>query len=275
MLGETSVSHMILPRNHSAKISIPSGVCYHSAMEKTTLLCIGHRGAMGYEPENTLRSIRKALELGAPCVEVDVYFVDGHLLVIHDDRLERTTDGTGFVMEQSFKHLRTLDAGLGERIPTLDEVCETIKGKAGLNIELKGPDTAEPVAGFIAGCVAAGWDKGAFLVSSFNHQELYNLRALDARVHLGVICRFATHATLDFAESLGARAINPAQNLLDADFVRDAQAHGIKVYPYTVNEPDEIDRMQALHVDGVFTNYPDRVLALHAQPPLDVARSWQ
>ena len=105
-------------------------------------LCIGHRGAMGHAPENTLLSLKKALEMGAPCVEVDVYFVDGHLLVFHDDRLERTTNGFGYLADHDFEYLRSLDAGEGERIPTLREVFETVGLKAGVNIELKGPGTA-------------------------------------------------------------------------------------------------------------------------------------
>lgn len=234
-------------------------------MEKPHLLCIGHRGAMGHEPENTLRSIRKALELGAPCVEIDVYWVDGHLMVIHDDRLDRTTNGCGLVMEQSFEYLRSLDAGKGERIPTLEEVCELVKGRAGINIELKGPETAGPVAQFVEGCIQAGWDHRAILVSSFSHQELFNFRALNAQAQLGVICRIGTTAELDFAASLHAFSINPAKESVSAVFVQDAHARGIRVYPYTVDEPNDITLMAEMGVDGVFTNFPERVLERYAQ----------
>jgi len=234
-------------------------------MGKPFLLCIGHRGAMGHEPENTLRSIRKALKLGAPFVEIDVYWVDDHLMVIHDDRLERTTNGSGEVMQQTFSYLRSLDAGYGERIPTLHEVVTLIKGKAGVNIELKGPGTAEPVEKFIRECVEAGWDKRTFLASSFDHQELFNLRALDPDIQLGVISRFATTAELDLAESLHAASINPYYETVSPQFVRDAHALGIRVYPFTVNEPDAIVRMYETGVDGVFTNYPERVLENYAQ----------
>ncbi|HWB60056.1 MAG TPA: glycerophosphodiester phosphodiesterase family protein, partial [Chthoniobacteraceae bacterium] len=85
-------------------------------------LCIGHRGAKGLEPENTLRSIRRALDLGVDGVEIDAWFVDGEVIVIHDDTLERTTNGHGLVQEQTFDYLRSLDAGKGEKIPTLREV---------------------------------------------------------------------------------------------------------------------------------------------------------
>lgn len=234
-------------------------------MQNPVLRCIGHRGAMGHEPENTLRSIGKALELGAHCIEVDVYQVEGHLVVIHDDRLERTTNGTGLVTEQSFEYLRTLDAGKGERIPTLAEVCELIQGRAGLNIELKGPGTTESVAQFIAGGIKSGWNKSALLVSSFSQQELLRLRALDSDLQLAVCCKAASPPELDFAESIHAASIHPAHKTVTAEFVQDAHTRGIRVFAYTVNEPDDIIRMAELGVDGVFTNYPERVLEHYAQ----------
>ena len=85
---------------------------------------------MGHAPENTLKSIHKALDLGAPCVEIDVHYVDGQLVVFHDNRLDRTTNGTGYVFEQKFDYLRTLDAGECEKIPTLREVFEAINLRA-------------------------------------------------------------------------------------------------------------------------------------------------
>ena len=89
-------------------------------MKKPYLLCIGHRGAMGHEPENTLRSIHKALVLGTPCMEVDVYNVEGRLVVFHDNRLERMTNGVGYLSEQSFEYLRSLDVAGDQRILTLE-----------------------------------------------------------------------------------------------------------------------------------------------------------
>src|SRR5579884_3789243 len=93
---------------------------------KQNFLCIGHRGARGHEPENTVRSVRRALELGADGIEIDVYFVDGELIVIHDPTLDRTTNGRGRIVRKTFAQLRSLDAGKGERIPTLREIFETV-----------------------------------------------------------------------------------------------------------------------------------------------------
>ena len=107
------------------------------------MLMIGHRGAMGCAPENTLLSIHKAIELGADWVEIDVHCVADKLLVIHDETVDRTTNGRGKLIDYSFEELRALDAGLGQRIPTLQEVLEVTVGKVGLNIELKGLGTGK------------------------------------------------------------------------------------------------------------------------------------
>lgn len=234
-------------------------------IQKPSLLCIGHRGAMGHAPENTLSSIHKALELGVRCVEVDVYYVDGHLLVFHDDRLERTSNASGYLEEQSFEYLRTLDAGDGQRIPTLEEVCEAIDSKACLNIELKGQATAAPVVELISRYVEKGWHKDSFLVSSFNHRELLAVKCLDKDIKLGALIRALPVDDAKFAGDLGAFSINLALDCIDQRFVDDAHSRGLKVYVYTVNHPDDIEKMHRLGVDGVFCNFPERVLENYSQ----------
>lgn len=234
-------------------------------MHNPFLLCIGHRGAMGHEPENTLRSIRKAIALGARYVEVDVYWVDGHLVVFHDDQLERTTNGSGALQQQTYAYLRSLDAGRGERIPTLEEVCKLVYGNAGLNIELKGRDTAAPVAELIPKLIEGGWRRDSLLVSSFNYQELFDMRCLNTDIQLGVVSELAKLSELDFAQSIGALSVNPSLDSVNPRFVADAHDRGLKVYAYTVNEPVDLARMVDLAIDGVFTNYPERVLNHYSQ----------
>jgi len=234
-------------------------------MQKPDLLCIGHRGAMGHAPENTLSSIRKALELGVPCIEIDVYNVDQHLVVFHDDRLERTTNAEGYLYEQTFEYLRTLDDGEGQRIPTLEEVCDEIDSKACLNIELKGPGTAAPVAALISRYVEKGWHKETFLVSSFNHRELLDVKRLDGDIKLGALIRGLPVDDAKFAQDLGAYSVHPALDFVDQRFVDDAHHRGLKVYVYTVNHPEDITRMHKLGVDGVFSSFPDRVLENYSQ----------
>jgi len=225
------------------------------------MLCIGHRGAMGYAPENTLKSIEKALALKTPWVEVDVFYVDDHLVVIHDDRLERTTNGSGYICDRTFAYLRTLDAGDGQQIPTLEEVLDLVAGRAGINIELKGPETAKPVINLIREKMGATWDPAKFMVSSFNHHEIKKVRVLDDRIRTGALIAGIPIEYAAFAQELGAYSVNQSREFVNSEFVRDAHRRGLKVFVYTVDHPEDMQRMQSLGVDGLFSNYPDRVLA--------------
>ena len=220
---------------------------------------------MGHEPENTLSSIHKALVLGAPYVEVDVHYVDGQLVVFHNNRLERTTNGVGYLSEQSFEYLRSLDAGDGQRIPTLEEVCEVIDSQACLNIELRGPNTAAPVSELISNLIKRGWDKEAILVSSFNHRELLEMKRLSQDIKLGALIKGLLVDDAKFAEDLGAFSVHPSLDCVDQRFVDDAHTRGLQVYVYTVNHPEDIDKMHKLGVDGVFIDFPERVLETYAQ----------
>lgn len=221
------------------------------------ILCIGHRGAKSLEPENTLRSIRRALDLGVDGVEIDVWLAGGQLMVIHDETLERTTNGRGRVEEQTFDYLRSLDAGKGEKIPTLREVFDAVSRRAFINVELKGPRTAEPVFELIGEYLRRGWMKEDFLVSSFNHRELGRLKGRGVR--LGPL--FSEPADyISIAGSLGAYSINIASRLVDEDVAARAHSAGLKIFVYTVNSRREIERMRALGVDGIFTDRPDRAL---------------
>ena len=226
------------------------------------MICFAHRGARGHEPENTLRSIAKAIELGAPWIEVDVYPVEGELVVMHDLRLERTTNGTGYVFEEEFSYLRNLDAGMGEKIPTLREVIELVNGQAGLNIELKWPGTAEPVAKLIDTCCRElGWPSDQFLVSSFIHAELRAFHQLLPAIHIGALTGDLPLHLAAFAEELDAYAVHANIEFVSQAFVDDAHRRGMKFFVYTVNHPEDIAWMERLGVDGVFTDYPERVLA--------------
>ncbi|PLX92334.1 MAG: glycerophosphodiester phosphodiesterase [Desulfuromonas sp.] len=225
------------------------------------MLCFAHRGARGHAPENTLSAMRTALELGAPWVEIDVFLVDDELVVFHDERLERTTNGNGLLQKKSFAELRQLDAGNGEQIPTLDEVCACIDRRAGINIELKGGGCAEAVATALERWVAQGWNRDDFLVSSFDHRQLQQFHRLAPEVRIG-----ALHCSLPiddacFAEELDAYSVHPSIEFVDERFVADAHRRGLKVYVYTVNYYDDIARMVQLGVDGVFSDYPERILS--------------
>ena len=140
-------------------------------------LCIGHRGARGHAPENTLLSIDTGIRLGADMIEFDVQRCDNELVVIHDPRLERTTNGVGRVEECRFDYLRSLDAGQGQQIPTLQEVLDLVEARVPLNIEIKSAGgTATRVAAALREAIADGWNPSQFLVSSFHLPELYEFK---------------------------------------------------------------------------------------------------
>lgn len=229
-------------------------------MTAQKLFCFGHRGARGHEPENTVRSMRRALELGADGVELDVHFVDGHLVVIHDDTLDRTTNGHGRLMDKSFAHLRSLDAGLGERIPTLAEIFDAVNRRAIVNVELKGPDTAAPVAALIADYVGhRGWRYEDFLVSSFDPVPLQEVRRLCPQIRLGALTVKAPRDLAPLVEDLQAWSLHAGKDCVTPKLVEDAHRFGLKLFVFTVNEPEEIASMRALGVDGVFSDFPERV----------------
>jgi glycerophosphoryl diester phosphodiesterase len=225
------------------------------------MLCIGHRGARGHEPENTLLSVEKAISLGASWIEVDVRYVDDRLVVIHDARLERTTNGTGAVYKQTFDYLRSLDAGKGQKIPTLEEVFAATQGSAGLVVDLKDSETVEPVLHLIREQVARGWKHEHIIVSSFNHRDLVAVKRLAPKVLIGALLVGLPVDNALFAERLDCYSVHVSVDYIDKSFVEDAHRRGLKVFVFMVNEPEDIRRMELLRVDGLFTDYPDRAAA--------------
>lgn len=223
----------------------------------------GHRGACGSEPENTVRSVRRALEMGANGIEVDVYRIDGRLMVIHDDTLERTTNGRGSVFGKSFEEMRALDAGMGEKIPVLEEILEVLQPGVLLNIELKGPDTAMPVADFIEEKVGQGhWCQEDFVVSSFDHPGLRKVKSRLPGIRLGALFEKADSSLVARAVDLGAWSLHIHRRLVSDAIVAEAHGKGLKVFVYTVNDAPDIRMLRDLGVDGVFTDYPDRAAGI-------------
>jgi glycerophosphoryl diester phosphodiesterase len=227
------------------------------------MLAIAHRGASGYEPENTLRSIAYAIALGTDWIEVDVQFVDGELILLHDKTLDRTTNGSGVAAARSFDYLRTLDAGMGEKIPTLSEVMDLISARVGLNIELKGGGVVAPVAALVTEYQdrRPAWH-GRIMLSSFDASQIEELAAHERDFSLGLAFEDDAESALARARDLEAYSVNPSMAQVTAELVDAAHTAGMKVFVFTVNEPRDIASMQKLNVDGVFSDYPDRVIAL-------------
>jgi len=231
------------------------------------MLIIGHRGACGHEPENTLRSFAKALELGVDAVELDVQLCrTGELVVIHDDTVDRTTNGHGRITELSFAELRALDAGKSELVPTLSEVIELVDKRVPINIELKAPDVAKPVSDLITAYENKGWGADRFIVSSFDHPELTRFHALQPNIKIGALIGHLPIDHAKYAADLGAWSASCNREFLSTDFIKDAHTRGLKVLVFTVNDERDIRNMITLDVDGIFTNFPDRARVIRSVP---------
>lgn len=218
------------------------------------LLLIGHRGAAGLEPENTLPSFTRAVALGVDAVELDVHVCEGRLCVIHDEQLERTTNGTGRVANHSLEALRALDAGNGARIPLLEEVFEAIPPAVGINVELKGSGTADVLAGLLPDLPPRD-----LLVSSFNHRELDTFATLAPSVPVAPLFSRWRSDPAAVAARLGSRFVNLSRTIVSMERCRALAAKGLSILVYTVNDPEEAGRLFEMGVRGVFTDYPDRL----------------
>ncbi|MCA9393109.1 MAG: glycerophosphodiester phosphodiesterase [Candidatus Omnitrophica bacterium] len=227
---------------------------------KHNLLVIGHRGAKGVYPENTLGSIQKAIEAGADMVEIDVHAcAGGEIVVMHDDRLERTTDGTGYVSRKSLTYLKGLDAGQGEKVPTLREVLDLIERRIAVNIELKGPGTLGPVLHILGEYVSRhGWTYDQFVVSTFARKHLKRLAKHHPKVRIGALLAYRPWGFIPFARAIRAYSVHLNLRVTSPRLIREAREAQLKVFVWTVNDPIDIDRMRAWGVDGIFTDFPAR-----------------
>jgi glycerophosphoryl diester phosphodiesterase len=222
---------------------------------------IGERGVSGYEPENTLISFKRALEFGVDRVELDVYVLKtGEVVVIHDSKVDRTTNGSGYVEDFSLVDLRQLDAGKGEKIPLLVEVIELVDRKVPIDIELKGFGTAGPVAEIIKKYKEKGWLDSDFIVSSFNHVELANFMKLLPSVKTGALITGMLTDYAAFAEKLGVDYLIPKSEFLSQEYVDDAHKRGLKVFTFFdgVDDEAEIKRFKTLGIAGIFSKCPDK-----------------
>tara|TARA_R110001592_G_scaffold2215_6_gene13466 strand:- start:5446 stop:6135 length:690 start_codon:yes stop_codon:yes gene_type:complete len=224
-------------------------------------LVIGHRGAMGHETENTLPSIQKAMDLGVDMIEIDVFKLkSGEIVVFHDDTVDRLTNGPGSIEDYNIIELKKLIVNGGHQIPMLQDVLKLIDNKVALNIELKGAGTADRV-NFIMNYYInkKNWSPENFIISSFNWDELKEMRKLNTDVAIAVLTEENPIDAIPMAKELQAVAINPYFKKLDSEVANQIHDAGFKIYTWTVNEPEDIDAMKKLAVDGIITNFPERV----------------
>jgi len=226
------------------------------------ILKIGHRGAKGYEPENTLLSFQKALDLGVDGIELDVHRSrDGEIIVIHDEKINRTTNGEGLVADFSLTELKSFKINETHTIPTLKEVFDLVNQKCFVNVELKGNGTAKPVVALLEEYVLEkNWEYSHFIISSFDWNALKEVRSLNPKIPIGVL----THTDLDlaiaFAKFIKAEALHPHFHLLTTENTKHIQENGQLVFPWTVNEIEDIHKMKSFNVNGIISDFPDRIL---------------
>jgi glycerophosphoryl diester phosphodiesterase len=230
------------------------------------MMRIAHRGASGEFPENTLAAFAGALAAGAEMCELDVHqAADGAIVVVHDDTINRTTNGRGRVADLTAAQIRQVDAGswfapafAGQRIPLLGEVLAWADERCALNIELKARTVAAPVCRLIRQWRA----ERSALVSSFEAEALAAVRECAPEIRVGLLIERAPIRAIERARRLEAAAINPAFRLVDEQFCMQAHRAGLVIYAWTVDDPAEMRRLIDAGVDGIMTNYPARLRAV-------------
>ena len=228
-----------------------------------------HRGASGYAPENTMAAFRKAVELGSDGIECDVQMTtDGRLVVCHDETLERTTDGKGFIKDYSYDELRELDAGSwfdgrfrNERIPRLVELLELVKdNNMLLNIEIKSGIVLYPgIEEKILAQVDAFRLQKKTIISSFNHYSVKKCRDIAPWARTGILYMEGLYKPWNYMDTLDCRYAHPFYLALAPEISKELKARGYKINVFTINDPKEAVRLAEMGVDGIITNFPDRI----------------
>ncbi|MFX1484544.1 MAG: glycerophosphodiester phosphodiesterase [Promethearchaeota archaeon] len=217
-------------------------------------IIIAHRGASGHAPENTLLSYEKAWRFGATMIELDVHeTIDGHLVCIHDSTIDRTTNGTGKVDSLNLEEIQSYDAGLGQKVPVLEDVFAFARDKIQINIELKTAGIEEKLVSLVTDMEMTN----EVLVSSFLHICLSEIRELDERIRTAILVQHKIDDLPSYAKELGSYAINLAKELTSSHLVSNAHEFGIKVFPWTVNEESLMTELLQNGIDGLITDYPD------------------
>ena len=244
---------------------------FYDASARTRV--IAHRGFSGAAPENTLAAIRAAIGVGADMTEIDVTLSsDNRVVVIHDETLDRTTNGSGEVAEFSRAELRELDAGswfgpsfAGERIPTLDEVLTAVEGRILLNVEIKSEAVARGVVARVAAAIREHGMVEQVVVSSFSPEALQQMHETAPEIRTAVLYNTKFHQGQDAVEivsDLGASVFNIKRQRLTRKMLRRCRENDVPVGLYTVNKPRRLRRLVKKGIDAIFTDHPDRLIEI-------------
>lgn len=216
---------------------------------------IGHRGAKGYSPENTLASFQKAIDLHVDGIELDIHLSsDGKPVVIHDETIDRTSSGKGFVNDLTSLKLKEYG------IPTLEDVLNLIDKRCFVNIEIKDAKATNSVLELIDKFISdKNWNNDLFQISSFDWTILEMISNQNPKLQTGVLTENSVENALLFAKKINAHSINPYFKLLNSDNVKLLHDHEFKIYTWTVNQPEDITFVKSLNVDGIISDFPDRI----------------
>jgi len=223
-----------------------------------------HRGASAYAPENTMAAFVKAVELGSGGIELDVHMTkDSQLVVIHDDAIDRTSNGTGKVKDLTFSELLKYDFGgwfsdefAEEKIPTLEQVMALLsEWNKVLNIEIKASDIG--IESNVIEMIDKYRMRDKVIISSFNHYILVNIKRLDDCVKTGALFMETLYAPWEYAKRIGASAIHPFYRAISKELIGECLANGIEVNVFTVDRPEDIKLFAMANVSGIITNVPD------------------
>ena len=231
--------------------------------KKHDIIVIGHRGAMGHALENTIESINKAIDFEVDGIEIDIFKTrTGELVVYHDAVLSRLTNSDAFIEEISLDSINNIRLSDGSSIPTLNEIIDIIPNEIFLNIELKGINTAYLTNELILKySKQKDWNIDRFVISSFRWDELEKLRSLNKEIKIAILVDslFKIDSSLILSREINAYAINPNNSFLSKEIVQKIKFNNLLVFPYTVNSFENIKRMKSIGVDGIITDYPERI----------------
>jgi glycerophosphoryl diester phosphodiesterase len=231
---------------------------------------IAHRGASGYTPENTMAAFERAVQLGAGFIETDLHLTrDARFVAIHDDTLERTSNGRGPVRDHTLAELRALDVGLwydrqfaGQQIPTLEEILAFARQHdVVFYLEIK-QGSAWGMDHALVGALQSAENAARTVVISFDAKTLAPLPKLDPGIMMGLLVDKAQPDLVKTATELGARQLCPRANLITRDLVDSAHSADLQVVTWTVNGPAQMRSLIQIGVDGIMTDRPDRLRAV-------------